>query len=155
MKLPFARLLGAVEATTDSLPQPVFVQHGHTPLASSRLTGVAFLNMDAFAEQIAAARLLIIHAGAGTIIHAIQAGKMPVVMPRRAGYGEHVDDHQFELASTFVRAGRVALAIEVCDLEKAVAAALAQHVEPLDTRDSIAASALRETLARYDGLRRR
>ncbi len=32
---------------------------------------------------------------------AMQAGHTPVVVPRQAGYGEHVDDHQVDIATRF------------------------------------------------------
>ena len=39
------------------------------------------------------------HAGAGIISAALAAGRKPIVVPRRAALGEHVDDHQHQLAS--------------------------------------------------------
>jgi UDP-N-acetylglucosamine transferase subunit ALG13 len=60
------------------------------------------------------------HAGAGSLIHAIQAGKVPVVMPRRAEEGEHIDDHQMELAHVLEREGRIVVARTPAELRDAV-----------------------------------
>ena len=76
--------------------------------------------MAEFSRYVAEAQLLILHAGAGSVIHAIQAGKIPLVMPRRAKYGEHVDDHQLEFARALAAAGKVVLAEEPDDLIVAV-----------------------------------
>jgi len=76
--------------------------------------------MDAFHELVKEAELVIMHAGAGSIIHAIQVGKIPVVMPRRKQYAEHIDDHQRELANAFEQLGKVVVAEEAEDLMNAV-----------------------------------
>jgi UDP-N-acetylglucosamine transferase subunit ALG13 len=68
--------------------------------------------------------LVIVHAGAGSIIQAMQAGKVPVVMPRRASLGEHVDDHQLELVRELAQRGKVVLATDCKSLKQGVARAL-------------------------------
>ena len=47
------------------------------------------------------------HAGVGVIMTALQAGHTPVVIPRQASRGEHVDDHQMDIASRFAERGLV------------------------------------------------
>lgn len=104
-KKPFNRLLHAVGEIASRLPQPVIVQHGHTPFADERCRCVEFMGMEEFDRRIREAEIVILHAGAGSIMRAIQAGKVPVVVPRRRG--EHVNDHQLELASQLETTGRV------------------------------------------------
>lgn len=81
--------------------------------------------MEEFMRQVRDAELLIMHAGAGSILHAAEAGKIPVVMPRRAARGEHVNDHQVELAQALAQAGKVVLADGPDDLARAAREALA------------------------------
>lgn len=108
---PFGRLVDAVLKIAPELPQPVVLQHGNTSIANAGpCVAKQFLAMEEFGAQVAHADLLILHAGAGSVIHAIQAGKVPVVIPRRAQYGEHVDDHQLEFARALARTGKVVLA---------------------------------------------
>jgi UDP-N-acetylglucosamine transferase subunit ALG13 len=58
-------------------------------------------------------------------------GKCAVLLPRRLAYGEHVDDHQVQIAAELDRRG-VAIACEVDDLDAAVlSAAMARTVEPV------------------------
>jgi UDP-N-acetylglucosamine transferase subunit ALG13 len=106
---PFTRLLHSLVPIFPTLPRPIIVQHGHTPFASSIAVAVPFLSMDEFSHRISEAALLIMHAGAGSIITALVAGKRPVVVPRLARFGEHVDDHQNEFALEMARLGRVVL----------------------------------------------
>ena len=121
---PFTRLLDAVDALAPSLPQPMVVQHGHTPFASTHCTCVDFMSMDAFMEHVSSASILIVHAGAGSILSALQTGKIPIIVPRRASLGEHIDDHQRELAVALAGAGRVLLVEDMAQLGAAVAEAV-------------------------------
>ncbi len=121
---PFARLLRAVRAMLPRLPQPVVVQHGSTPFPPAGCRAMPFLEMTEFDRLVRDSSLLIVHGGAGSVIHAVRAGKVPVVMPRRARDNEVVDDHQLEFALQLERLGRIVLAPEEQDLENAVAKAL-------------------------------
>lgn len=123
----FRRLLDAVEEMAGQgvfADQPVFIQSGHNPaFRSSHSVLEDFLPMERFEEMIRQADLVICHAGAGTLINVLRSGKVPVVMPRRMKYGEHVDDHQVELVRTLASEGRVIPAFEPDDLPEAVAEA--------------------------------
>ncbi len=69
------------------------------------------------AELSAAMRdadVVIAHAGTGSAIEALEAGKVPVLVPRRRVHGEHVDDHQQDICNELVSRG---LAIS-CDADE-------------------------------------
>ena len=67
---------------------------------------------------------MILHAGAGSVSHAIRAGKIPVIMPRRAECGEHVNDHQVEFAHALAETGSAVVAEEPEHFEAAIEEAL-------------------------------
>jgi len=117
---PFPRLLEAVGRLVSILPHPVVVQRGHTLFECPGCEVVDFVGMERFEELVGSADLLIFHAGAGSVIHAVRIGKIPVVMPRLAMYSEHVNDHQLEFAEILARQGRVILARDADGLEAAV-----------------------------------
>jgi UDP-N-acetylglucosamine transferase subunit ALG13 len=122
---PFRRLLDAVCEVAPLLPQPVFVQYGAAQEFSClSCTGGAFLEMGEFERRISEAELLIMHAGAGSVINAIRAGKIPVVMPRRSGFGELVDEHQMEFARELEKVGKVSVAHDAASLMHAVELAM-------------------------------
>lgn len=123
----FPRLLVGVAHIAAQLPQPVIVQYGHTPFDNVACQRVDFLDMKEFVEHIHRADLLIMHAGAGSIMHAIEAGKIPVVMPRRADLGEHINDHQLELAQALVEMDKIVIAHNADDLIHAVKLAVAKQ----------------------------
>jgi beta-1,4-N-acetylglucosaminyltransferase len=131
-KQGFRRLLNAV----DDLARQgqfdggeVFVQSGNNiyfkPLYCNHKP---FLSMEEFDQCIKKASLIICHAGCGTLLHALKAGKTPVVMPRRKKYGEHVNDHQVELMQALAEQGRVVTAFEPKDLPRAISEAQKQSV---------------------------
>lgn len=110
---PFTRLVEAVRAVAQELPQPIIIQHGHTEkLDDNNIIYKQFMGMDEFANLVASSTILIMHAGAGSILHAIRAGKIPIVMPRLRRFGEHVDDHQVELAEALHDKGKVLLVLD-------------------------------------------
>ena len=50
-------------------------------------------------QAIREADVVVAHAGVGTALAALEVGKCPVLVPRRLGHGEHVDDHQTQIAT--------------------------------------------------------
>jgi UDP-N-acetylglucosamine transferase subunit ALG13 len=100
-KFPFVRLLEFAERNASLLPKPILAQIGNTEYQSAIITCVKFLPMDKFQDNAGRAKLVMCHAGAGAVINAITRGNIPLILPRRASLGEHIDDHQMELANVF------------------------------------------------------
>jgi UDP-N-acetylglucosamine--N-acetylmuramyl-(pentapeptide) pyrophosphoryl-undecaprenol N-acetylglucosamine transferase len=61
------------------------------------------LKGDAFAAEAARADVVISHAGVGTLLGLLDMGIRPVLVPRRKASGEHVDDHQIQIAEYAAR----------------------------------------------------
>lgn len=116
----FDRLVRAV----DLLPpgEEVVVQVGHSSARSSRGTCVEFLPFDEVVELVRRARVVVSHAGVGSIMVALSNGQRPVVVPRRPAAGEAVDDHQRGLARRLAAAGMVVLLEDERELPRATAA---------------------------------
>ena len=53
------------------------------------------------------ADVVVCHAGVGTVLCTLRAGRTPVVLPRLKALGETVDDHQLEFTSALVDIGAV------------------------------------------------
>lgn len=117
---PFQRLLRAVEEVTAFLPRPIVVQRGVGIALHQDWEVHDYLPMERFEQLVAQSSVLIMHAGAGSVINAIRAGKRPIVMPRRAPLGEHVDEHQLEFAAALATAGKVLIAENAESLRKAI-----------------------------------
>lgn len=63
------------------------------------------------------ADLVVAHAGVGVALSALEAGRHPVLVPRRSAFGEHVDDHQVQIARELHGRG-LAIGVEVDALER-------------------------------------
>jgi UDP-N-acetylglucosamine transferase subunit ALG13 len=51
-----------------------------------------------FEAALAEADLVIAHSGVGSALSALEAGRSPILVPRRVARSEHVDDHQVQVA---------------------------------------------------------
>lgn len=54
-------------------------------------------------DALRRADVVVAHAGTGSALAALEAGKCPVLVPRQAIFGEHVDDHQVQVAAELER----------------------------------------------------
>jgi UDP-N-acetylglucosamine--N-acetylmuramyl-(pentapeptide) pyrophosphoryl-undecaprenol N-acetylglucosamine transferase len=100
----FRRLL---ESVARVLPPDVEVlwQTGCTDVAGLPIDARASVPSEELVEAIADADLVIAHAGTGTALTAFELGRCPVLVPRRAAAGEHIDDHQVDTARTLSARG--------------------------------------------------
>jgi len=98
---PFDRALDLVAELP--LGDKIVVQHGNTPARDQleNVEWVEYLGLDAMSSSMRRADVVITHAGVGSAVTAIKAGKKPIMLPRLARFGEHVDDHQLQLAERF------------------------------------------------------
>jgi UDP-N-acetylglucosamine transferase subunit ALG13 len=108
---PFDRLLSWAADFAREHPQLATwqVQHGWSRLPTP-LEGTPFLAFDELHTAMAEAAVIVSHGGPGTIAEARRAGARPIVVPRQAAAGEHVDDHQQRFARRLAEAGLVLLA---------------------------------------------
>lgn len=96
-------------------------------------TVVDQLPPDAFTACAVGADVVVAHAGVGTLLELLALGIYPVQAVRRASRGEHVDDHQTQIAD-LVRAHDLAVPVEGPDLTRAVLEhAAARRVVPART----------------------
>lgn len=105
---PFSRALDLVEPLSDG-DEPLVIQHGSTPPRPEmkNVTWVEYMPFEDLASTMTEATSVVCHGGVGTIMTALQRGHTPVVVPRQSRYGEHVDNHQLDIATRFAERGLV------------------------------------------------
>ncbi|HLS09865.1 PssE/Cps14G family polysaccharide biosynthesis glycosyltransferase [Lentibacillus sp.] len=108
-ELPFTRLLNEVERLKKEgiIQEDVVVQHGHTNYESDNLTLKQFVSLKEMDLLYERARLIITHAGTGSIIMGLRKGKRVIACPRLAKYGEHNDDHQLQIVTALTGQGHI------------------------------------------------
>lgn len=117
---PFERLLVEVTKTIESLSPPVIVQYGSTSYNLPNCDLRKFVSMETFEMLIETSDVLIMHGGAGSVIHAVRACKIPIVMPRLQIFGEHIDNHQLEFSIELDRIGKIIMLNEQVCLKSAI-----------------------------------
>lgn len=121
---PFDRMVRAVYHL--ELDEELVVQRGPSTVRSEKAVEAEYLSFDQVVGYTRQARAVVTHAGVGSVMLSLANGKRPIVMARRQEFGEHVDDHQVELARRMEANG---LATFVDD-GAALAAALARDAAP-------------------------
>jgi hypothetical protein len=84
---------------------------------------VEYLPFEEVVEYIRKARTVVMHAGVGSVMISLANGKRPIVMARLREFGEHVDDHQLELARRMDASGLATLVEDSDALAEAIAGA--------------------------------
>jgi beta-1,4-N-acetylglucosaminyltransferase len=151
----FNRLLKAVDGLAGEgffEGKNVLIQSGNNlEFKATHCEQEDFISPERYAQLINKANLVICHGGAGSLYHVFEAGKIPVVMPRRRKYGEHVDD-QFELVKAIAAEGRVIPAYEPEDLPAAIEEARRRNTQPVPPPPSrmleLVAQAIEELLSK-------
>ena len=95
----------AVEALIVALPgdAEVLWQTGATDVSGLSIDARETVPSAELAQAVADADLVVAHSGTGSAITAMDAGRCAVLLPRLQKYGEHIDDHQLQIAGELDR----------------------------------------------------
>lgn len=121
-KFQMNRLLKAIDIQKQDnlIKEEVFAQVGKSEYRPKNFKYDTFLKGDEFDKYIEKSDIIITHSGVSTIVKALKLEKKVIVVPRFAKYGEHVDDHQLEIAETFSELNYVYTILEVDQLYKLI-----------------------------------
>lgn len=114
----------------------VLWQTGSTDVSGLGIQGRPSVPGHEVDRAVAEADVVVVHAGVGAALTTLEAGKVPLLVPRRAGYSEHTDDHQLQIAEDLSRRGlavsRDASELTADDLEHAAGLRAEQVAEVPD-----------------------
>lgn len=118
----FSRLLNAIQENIDNkiINDKVVVQAGFTKFDSKDMKIFSMIDKEKFSKLQDEADLIITHGGVGSIISSLEKGKKVLVAPRLKQYGEHVNNHQMQIAKRFKEQGYVKYVINMKHLGKAI-----------------------------------
>ncbi len=116
-QMPFDRMVRAVDEWAVARGRAdVFAQISDTDYRPKHIEWTAFLEPAEFRKRVEQSRVLVAHAGMGSILTALEAGKPILVMPRRGELRETRNDHQVATAQRFMSLGKVAVAMDESEL---------------------------------------
>jgi beta-1,4-N-acetylglucosaminyltransferase len=101
----FPRLVETMDRLAAHIDEEVLIQTGSTVYQPSAARWFTFASQAEMEDYSRRAQIIVSHAGAGSILTALHYGKPMIVVPRRQQRGEHIDDHQLELAQALAEAG--------------------------------------------------
>ncbi len=94
-QLPFDRMIKAIDKWNKKQQvKGCFAQVGNGGLTPETFAFSETLKPSQFAKRIANCKVIVSHAGMGTILTALQLAKPIIIMPRLSSLGEHRNDHQ-------------------------------------------------------------
>ena len=101
----FDRLLKKMDEIAPLIPSEIVIQRGYSRYLPKNTKHFEFVSMNKAIEYIRSSQLVISHAGIGTIILCKEYGVPIIILPRRRRYGEHMNDHQLEIAKVLEERG--------------------------------------------------
>ena len=106
-QFPFNRLMEWIDGLLEcgAIQEEVVVQAGSCTIAPTNTTCYKVLPESQFKELVKSARVVISHCGEGSYLLFSQLQVPFVLVPRSARFGEHVDDHQVEMADALSEVG--------------------------------------------------
>lgn len=116
----FDRLIKKMDDIAEKIDEDVIMQIGSTsykPKNAEYCNFTSIENMDSLYND---ARIVVCHAGVGSLLNALDYGKPIVAVPRREKYNEHFDDHQIEIAEKFEQEGLIKVVWGIENLESAI-----------------------------------
>lgn len=123
--LPFDRLIRAMDEWAGAHPdEKVFAQIGGGDYLPVHMAYERMVPPSRYLELVAEARLIVAHAGTGTVFSAAEAGKPLVMLARHAAAREHTTDHQIDTARWLKGRPGIFIADTEAELGACIAAAL-------------------------------
>ncbi|TLS35180.1 PssE/Cps14G family polysaccharide biosynthesis glycosyltransferase [Pseudalkalibacillus caeni] len=121
-RFQFNRLFKELDRLIKSgeISEEVVAQTGYTDYQPEQYQGESMVSPEKMDEFIDKSTLVITHAGTSSIIKCLKQDKKVVVVPRVAKYGEHVDDHQLEIAELFAGQNLIEPVYDIKDLKEKI-----------------------------------
>jgi len=120
-QLPFDRLICAVDEIAPLLNgERIVAQTNGGRYIARNIECKSYFSADEFNTFIRQSRMIISHAGTGSIISALTYKRPIIIMPRRASLGEHRNEHQLATARKMDELKFVNVAYDEHQLQKRI-----------------------------------
>ncbi len=143
---PFDRFVKMLDEIASNIDEEIIAQTKGGEYEAKNIRTFDFVPPDEFETIFSQARLIVAHAGMGTIISALKANKPIIVVPRLASLGEHRNDHQIATAKKMDELGYIHVAY---DREQLSDLLLTKDLQPLKTIGDTASASLVESVNKF------
>ncbi len=154
MFLDFKRLIEKMDDIANKTQERVIIQTGLGTTFPKHCEHFDFKPREEVMALQCEARVIVCHAGIGSVLDALEARRPLIVVPRRKQYHEHMNDHQLDLAEGIRMRGWGRAVHDVNDLEDACANPPAPPPDSYQSSKHRLVSAVREFVERTAAMRR-
>ncbi len=115
----FNRLVSYIDQLKESgkITEEVVIQTGYSTYEPGSCEWSKFFTYRQMSEYVSKAHIVITHGGPSSFIAPLQIGKIPIVVPRRAEFDEHVNNHQVDFCEAVEkRQGNILLVRDIIEL---------------------------------------
>lgn len=119
----FERLIKKIDElkADGKIEDEVIIQKGFTSYEPKNCTSYQLIGYEEMQKYIADARIVITHGGPASFIAPLVLGKIPIVVPRKKEFEEHVNNHQVDFLKQLVaRDNNVIPVYDIDDLEEKI-----------------------------------
>jgi beta-1,4-N-acetylglucosaminyltransferase len=103
-----------------NLNEDVVMQIGSSTYLPKHTKYFDFVDEETILEYFQNARIIISHAGAGTILNALSLGKIIILVPRLQEYGECCDNQQLEITKVLAESEEAIALYSIDQLESTI-----------------------------------
>ena len=96
---PFNRLVEYMDKWASEHDEEVVIQTGFSTYEPKKAKWQKLFPYQEMLTKVTEARIVITHGGPSSFIMPLQIGKIPVVIPRKYEFNEHVNDHQVDFCN--------------------------------------------------------
>ena len=141
----FPRLIKEMDDIADGIDEEVIMQIGETIYEPKNTKYFRFTSREEMNQLYKNSRIVICHAGVGSILSAIEYAKPVIVIPRRKEYGEVIDDHQLEIARELENEGIINAVYDINELRNILKEPINNNIN-IGKRENILVRELKEYL---------
>ena len=114
----FDRLVEFMDDWAYDYKEEVIIQTGFSTYEPKNCKWQKMFSYQEMMEKTKEARIVVTHGGPSSFIAPIQIGKIPIVVPRKKEFDEHVNNHQVDFCKQVAeRMGTIIVAEEMSDLK--------------------------------------
>lgn len=120
---PFNRLVEKVDRLKEkgAIKDDVIIQTGFSTYEPKHCKWQKLFPYQEMIKNVEDAEIVITHGGPSSFIMPLQIGKIPIVVPRKKRFDEHVNDHQVEFSKAVAeRQGNIIVVEDINKLESVI-----------------------------------
>lgn len=147
-KFQFDRLLKALDQLVKAgdITDEIFAQIGYSEYEPKYFSFSRFVDREEYGKCMDGSDIVITHGGTGAIVGAVKKGKKVIAVPRSKDYGEHVDNHQFQITGTFAERNMICMCTDCSKLSAVIKEAREKTFEPYVSNTETIINSIRKEL---------